>query len=141
MTDQTPLIIIAIYLRGNSLDPKSVTNALGINPSRSQKRGDLRSTSTNHKVISKIGLWGLVSQSKAVTVPEHIEEVLANFDGRVISLRDISGVEEAYLYIYVACKTEVGVTENVELTVTKVQIDRLSGLGLDLRITVSSGPD
>lgn len=142
MTDQAPpLIVVAVYLRGSALDPASITKTLGVQPCRSQKKGDVHITATNHEVIAKIGMWALSSQSKSIMVPAHVDEILERLDGRITSTKDIPGVEEAYLDIFVAYESKDGSADDAELSLTDIQLGKLNRLGLDLKVTISIGPD
>ena len=142
MTDEAPMIVVAVYLRGNVLDPECITQALGICPSHSQKKGDVHITATNNEVIAKIGMWGVISQSKSTRADAHIDEILKRFDGRITSTKDIPEVEEAYLDIFLAYASKQGSTEHdAELSLTNIQLGQVNRLGLDLRITISVGPD
>ena len=54
-------LIVGLYIRGADLDPDLVTKRLGIVPSRSQQKGETRATPTNRDYVTKVGLWGLIS--------------------------------------------------------------------------------
>ncbi|MGO9772716.1 MAG: DUF4279 domain-containing protein [Roseiarcus sp.] len=136
MTGQNPLIEVTIYLRGDALEPEAITRALGINPSRAQKKGDVHTTSTNHKVVRKIGLWAVDSKSKSLELSDHLSEVLGKFDTTLISLGALPSVEEAYIDIFYAYSSEDIMNVDIEFCVTKPQIDTISRLGLKLQTTV-----
>jgi hypothetical protein len=73
-TEAAPLISVAIYLKGSALDPALVSSVIGVEPSRSQRKGGLRAGST--KFIAKIGMWALKVKSESRSMPELIDELL-----------------------------------------------------------------
>lgn len=133
MTKEKPLISVALYLRGQNLDPTLVSNVLGIQPTRSQKRGGFKADST--RFVAKIGMWTLKVKSDARPLVDLIGELLQRIGDPPTPLNKIEGVEDAQLDVFFALDDKKKGT--VEFTMTVNQIARLSQLGLSLCVTVS----
>jgi len=88
-----PLVSIALYLKGSDLDPTIVSKTLGIEPSRSQKKGGYTHGST--KVIAKIGMWALEISSDSRPVEEMVEELIRKIGDSARPLNEIEGVAAA----------------------------------------------
>lgn len=131
---ERPLISVAIYLKGHRLDPDHVSQVLGIQPSRSQKKGGFRAEST--KFIAKIGMWTHKIKSDSRLISDLIDELLKQIGNPPTPLNEIDGVEDAHLDILFALDGDDGAKETVEFALTKNQIARLSQLGLSACVTV-----
>ena len=136
MKSANPLISVAIYLRGNELDPAVVSKVLGIEPSRSQKRGGFKHRST--RFIAKIGVWALKISSDSRLVENMIDELLQKIGHPPQPLDKIEGVEDAHLDIFIAWKD--GPNESVEFSLTQDHLAKLNQLGLSTCFTVDK-PD
>ena len=65
-------IIVALYIRGDDLDPNTVTSELNVAPSRLQRKGERKITSSNREYIVKTGMWGLIANSDTNLLCDHI---------------------------------------------------------------------
>jgi hypothetical protein len=135
MKAREPRLIIAIYLRGDQLKPDHISEVLGLQPSRCQKKGELRAGSKT--VISKIGVWTLIAQTDSPSITDHIDELLRTLRAPPMPLDQIDGVEEAYLDIFVALEQEHDQQETVEVMLSKTYTQALNRLGLGLQFTVA----
>ena len=68
-----PLISVAVYLRGPDLNPSAVSQALGTEPSKSQKKGTRIYKS--RRLLAKSGLWVLKIKSDSRPVENMIDEL------------------------------------------------------------------
>jgi hypothetical protein len=135
MAKKKPLIGVAIYIRGERLNPDYVSQILRIQPSRSQKKGALKPGST--RFIAKIGMWTLKLKSNSRSISHLIEELLAKFDNPPARLDEIDGVEDACLDIFVPLSHDSRIDGTLEFALTKDQIVKLSQLGLSASFTVT----
>lgn len=138
MINKPPLLSVTIYLRGQQLIPEHVSAVLGINPSDSQKKGELHITSTNHHVIRKIGLWSLAAQNESNDVTEQIEELMKKIGQSSVPLNKIEGVDEAYIDIFIAINSN---NETVEFELGEILLKEIARLGLLVRTTLTSCDD
>lgn len=141
MTTLAPKIIVAVYLRGDLLKPESVSQVLGVKPSRFQEKGELRITSTNRSFHTKVGLWGLISQSDSSAISDHIDELVSKLGNPVIPLKEIDGVQEAYLDIFMAIASDDEAEKTVDFELSSEQMEKLNRLGLPVRVTITVGKE
>jgi hypothetical protein len=131
--DGTMITDVAIYLKGHNLDPCSISRVLGVQPSRSQKKGGFKTGSTQHR--AKIGMWALIIESRSRPVLELVDELLQTIGTPQTRLDALEGVEDAHLDILFATDDEEKRT--VEFTLTKEQIAKLEQLGVSVCVTVA----
>ncbi|SEA75030.1 protein of unknown function [Nitrosospira multiformis] len=134
--DDHKMIIVTLYLRGDDLDPEVVTKKLGIRPSRFQRKGEKKVTSTKHEYLAKMGTWGLIADSESCLLADHITALASNIvaDGDV--LIKLPGVQEAYIDIFIAPTAgQDGGTRELELS--KENLTQLARMGLPVRLTIS----
>lgn len=105
--------MVAIYLRGDRLNPSDVSEILGIEPSRFQKKGELKSGS--EKYVAKLGLWMLKAQTNSTSISDQIGELLEKLKMLQTRLDQIEGVEEASLDIFIPMDKEVQNSQTVHV--------------------------
>jgi len=135
MNAKGPLITVALYLRGDQLQPHSISKLLGIDPSDSQEKGQLSGKSNDF--VAKIGIWSLKSQTDSPVITDHVDEVLQMLRRSSIPLDQIEGVEEAYLDIFVALDDEDDQGKTVEVMLSNTYTTALHRHGLGLQFTVT----
>ncbi len=147
-TDRNPYIAISILLRGDELNPDYVSEVLGIQPDKSQRKGEKRGgTRPNSKTyVTKIGTWWIgvnkklrAEQHMISEVPQMIEELFKMLEGRQEALPSIRGVDEAYLDILILVnkQREDKLDLSAEFILRNNQILRMSQLGLGICSTIS----
>jgi hypothetical protein len=136
MTDRVPMYQVALYLRGDVLDPDQVTSLLGVQPSKAHRKGEERRTPTNQKYLTKIGLWSLAAKSGG-ELSELLDELSRQLSGVEEPLKSLAGVQDAYVDIFIAvdADNEGGGTWEAELSADSIR--RLSALGLPMRFTAT----
>lgn len=139
MTESNELIISAIYLKGDNLVPKYISSVIGLIPDRCQQKGGAH-FSGGH-AIAKVGMWALFSKSHSEEIIDHVESLLESFTSQSIVLRNIEGVEEAYLDIFVGSDLEENEHKSLKMVFGNNTLSRLSKLGLEVRISISVGKD
>jgi len=132
MEEKKPLKSVALYLRGHELDPVYISQKLGIQPTRSQKKGNFKAGS--RKFIAKIGIWALKIKSESRTISDLVGELFDKMADQSIRLDRIVGVEDAHLDIFFAFGDDE--KDSVEFMLTKDQIGKASQLGLSICVTV-----
>jgi hypothetical protein len=101
------MIDVSIFLRGDELDPESISNKLGIIPSSSQYANEKRITSRNQEYVTKIGVWELAAESRSFILSDHINELTAKLK-KANFHRHIEGVQEAYVDVFIATDADEG---------------------------------
>ncbi|WP_175445006.1 DUF4279 domain-containing protein [Janthinobacterium sp. MP5059B] len=130
-------IDVSVYLRGDSLDPVTVSSLLGIEPSKSRRKGECWTTSSNREVTAKIGIWAIVADANSSGLQAVVDEVTTRFRDNRINLSEINGVEEAYVDVFVAIDAEADGGGTCNFQLSKENVSALNSLGLPVRFTVS----
>lgn len=141
MNQQSPMIVVALYVRGYELDPLHVTRLLGVAPTRSSKKGEKALSVTNKEVVSRAGLWVLSSDAESDNVSDHIYVLLEKIKNDAKSISSISGVEEAFVDIFIAASSDDDGSSSSSFGLGTDILSSLSELGLPVQITVSVGRD
>jgi hypothetical protein len=115
------------------LQPEHVSQALSVQPSKSQKTGGPCYESKN--VTAKIGIWALIAQTDSAIVSDHIDEILKKIGSPPTPLDKIDGVDEAYLDVFIGVEDESAKT--VEFAIPRSQLKEVVRLGLCGHFTVS----
>jgi hypothetical protein len=140
MNAPDPKLIVALYLRGTSLNPDQATQLLNVQPTRRQIKGQKSRTSTGHEVVAPIGLWTLVIELDSVSLDEHLKQLLDRLPDP-LPLSSIAGLEEAYIDSFIAIATDSDGDGSCDLSVSSAVLQRLGQLALPLRLTFTAGPD
>jgi len=133
-------IIVGLYLRGDDLDPVFVSEKLGVSPSRSQYKGERKVTSTNCEYIAKIGMWALIEESDTSdtsVLSVHIDQLASKVGMGGITFRDIEGVQEAYVDVFIAADADEDGEGTYEFQLNGQNVTVLHQLGLPVRFTVA----
>jgi hypothetical protein len=137
MNNMDMKIDVSVYLRGDSLDPVTVSALLGIEPSKSQRKGERRTTSSNREVTAKIGVWAIVADASSSGLQAVLDEITTRFRDNRLNLSKITGVEEAYVDVFVAIDAEADGGGTCNFQLSKENVSALDALGLPVRFTVS----
>ncbi|MGO4152054.1 DUF4279 domain-containing protein [Cupriavidus sp. YAF13] len=131
-----PKIIVALYLNGEHLDPESVTREIGVGPSRAQKKGERRVTSSGLEFLVKQGSWALSFELGSTSLDDHLARLIQSFPiGKPLSA--IANVEDAYIDVFVALSSSLDGDAKCELDIEPDVLVSLAQLGLPIRITVN----
>jgi hypothetical protein len=127
--------VIGVWLifRGDELQPKLISERLNLNPSKQHVRGLPKQNSPN--IISKTGLWKLESKNDSNNLGDHINEILDKLNGIDEDLRSISGVEDAYIDIFISDSDENENRVTTSFFLNAKQIKRIGELGLGIEFT------
>lgn len=139
MKNSAPLVIVALYLRGEDLDPTDATTAIGVPPVRSQKKGDIKHGGAGKQHLVKTGSWVLASPLNSTDVSDHIRHLETLIGGKKSVISTISGLQEAYIDVFLAYETEEDKDASGEFELTSDAITVLSKLGFPLKVTVTWG--
>ena len=135
MTGTAFVISCGIYLLGADLDLDLITSLVGVEPTRTSRRGDL--LLAGGSVIARRSKWAYVAHGDGADFEQPIQEVLAAFDGVQIDLRSLPGVVDAYLDVY-GTADRAGGYDSAHFTLTGDQIQRLAALGLFMGVSISA---
>ncbi|UTY59410.1 hypothetical protein [Massilia sp. erpn] len=126
---------VAIYLRGEQLDPGYISSVLKLTPSKSKMRGEKSFTSSGKEIIAQMGIWAVYAQKNTGLLSDMIEELtekITVFRGKLNSLQ---GVENAYVDIFMATDSNENGEGNFSFELASKNIIELASLGLVLKFT------
>jgi hypothetical protein len=130
MKGDASLVAVSVCIRGVELNPHLVSDTLGIVPSRLQRKGDIKITSTNKTVVAKIGLWNLDSGVESKDICEHIDKLATKIGGKADLIRSIEGVSEAYLDVFIAADADPDGGGTIYLNLDSECINNIFTIGL-----------
>jgi hypothetical protein len=136
MSNSDPIYQASLYLKGDELDPDQVTRQLQIEPSRSHRKGDVRTTSAGSVVVKKIGFWS-VSYEVADSSLAALRDLASSLVARGVLPLEISGVDEAYFDIYIAFMSEDG-RGDAQFVLDPDTVAALHGTGIPIQVTFAA---
>lgn len=131
-----PLIDVALYLRGDAIDPVLITNSLGVDPSKAHTKGAKRRIASGAELISKTGLWELTSEEQSTSVSKHLSWIQERIRYSDKSLLSLPGVTDAELNVFIALGIQKDGAETYETALSVAQLSWLSTIGASLSISV-----
>jgi hypothetical protein len=132
------LVAVSLYFWGDKLDPKHLTELLGVEPSISRAKGETETTSTNKVVTAKIGVWGFSTDTelKDVSLANHIELLRSRLGESWTKVHALPDVEDACVDVFVAIEALKDGTE-AGFELSPQNLAGLQQLGLPIRFTVA----
>jgi hypothetical protein len=124
---------LALYLRGEQLDPTALTALLEVTPSTTRTRGQTRVLSSGQSVVTKIGVWHLKVRAGSPT--ECVSALASRFGGRLPDLSRLPGVEDAFLDMLVLFDPDKNQGSDVRVEWAPAALRQLAECGLPLQIT------
>ncbi len=131
------LIDVELILRGDDLDPELVSKKLGIIPSKAHRKGEKRLTCTKHEYITQIGIWKLKADSDSSILSDHLDQLSPKIETIGIPFRDIKGIEEAYVDVFIAGDADEDRGGTCEFGLSKSNLSSIARLGLPVGFTVT----
>ena len=92
---------VSIYLKGDCLDPNTISNRLGVEPTRSHRKGDKWITSSGAVVTERTGLW-VLSMSRAKDVSSALHGASSGLRLNQIKPLDSFGIDDAFIDIFIS---------------------------------------
>jgi hypothetical protein len=128
---------VAIYLKGEELDPDYISGVIGVAPSMAHFKGVKRITSTGREYATKIGLWTLAAEGELNDLSVLINGLVLKIENRKLALQDIIGVQEAYVDIFVAMDADEDGEGTCAFKLSRENVQALDSLGIPAHITVA----
>jgi hypothetical protein len=134
-------ISITLRLTGDDLIPQEITSLLGVDPTLSRAKGEIKISSTSKEIAAKTGLWTwkVSDFENDIGLLDQIELLWAKFRPAGAVLKRLPGVENAWIDLCVVRDPESQESASVELFLDEKSIGSLYSLGLPIEITVYAG--
>lgn len=137
MSETGSLYRVAIYLKGDNLNPDEITQLLGVKPARSHRRGDRTLTQTGVEAVKKTGLWSLSVESRSKEVSEMLIDLFGEIGPNVGLLRNTPSIEEAYFDVFMAENANTYGGGTCEFGLGDECLLKLASVGIPARFTVA----
>lgn len=127
-------VTVAIYLRGDSLDPSSITRSIGVDPTSAHTKGEITVSSKGQQTQHRTGVW--IWSSDPIETENELEPAVAVLSSRFSTdVASLQGVDEAWIDFLVL---EQDSSDRSELTfgLTSSNCVALGKLGLPVHITL-----
>lgn len=128
---------VTLYLVGTDLDPAHVSTVLGIEPSKSQIRGERKITSTKREFTTQTGLWALVVRRESTDLSALLDELVSRLPALRPELTDITGVDDAYVDVFGAVDADSDGGGTCEFELSARCINTLRDLTVPARFTIA----
>lgn len=135
------LISVRLYVQGDNLRPVTITQLLGVQPTRSHARGDTRTLVDGKVVAEKIGVWVWKTDvdSQDANLSDCIQALQRVFSCSTDALNALPDAEATWIDVHVVEERslENDVDGEVEFALTSEDLGALTAFGLPVEITVS----
>ncbi|MEA9590103.1 DUF4279 domain-containing protein [Xanthomonas sp. WHRI 10064A] len=128
-------IEVALYLKGDELEPSVVTEMLGVEPTKSHAKGKSWLTSSGKEVVEKTGLWKFSLRTVGDGYSEIIQGVCNVAVRGVVPCSIIPGVTNAFIDIFVGENSDEFGGGTFELFADTSIIRLLAETGLPIHTT------
>lgn len=133
-------IDVTLYLRGDELEPTTVSAILGVVPSKAHCKGDVTFTSTNREVVARTGLWSYAVKSKDKNISQMFTELNKDMGDVYHKVSQIKGLSEAYVDVFVAIDSVPEIGGTFEFELIPEAVTALNSLGIPVRFTIAAVP-
>jgi hypothetical protein len=141
MTKQEKKIDVTLYIRGDDLNPEAASRSLGVRPTRSQRKGERKVTSSGCEFVTKTGLWSITSPKSNGSLSENLKELASIIGANSRALKSIPGAQEVYLDVFIGVLFDAERDASCEFELTKADIEWLSDVSIPIRFSVSFSDD
>jgi Domain of unknown function (DUF4279) len=132
---------VALYVRGQRLDPDAVTRLLGVQPTRVQRTGDVRSLPSGNQAVANIGLWAKIIDSDGGKAEDVLVQLLSEVTSSVSLVTKLPDVTEAYFDIFIARPVGSDGRSDFSLSFNNGTLTALAVAALPLEITIAAVPE
>jgi hypothetical protein len=127
---------IGVRLWGEALQPDIITEILGLQPTQSQLKGDVKKLSSgNFSAPRELGMW-CHTREVSSSLEFELKALLDSMEAR--NLKEIDGVEHAIVDVFVGLSDEdYFVQDSFEFRLENNILETLFSMGLDIRTTIT----
>lgn len=135
-------IEVAIYLRGEFLDPVEISKLLGVNPTTSRVKGQSLHSTGGQQGTAKIGVWGLAVKvdTSTLEIASLVDDLFGKLGDPKVSLTTLPQVAEAYLDVFIGANAKPTGGGTCEFRLSAENLANLQRLGLPIHLTVAVVP-
>lgn len=123
---------VGIYLYGDSILLDDASKLLGIQPTQSRNRGDIRVTSSGSKVVQKVGFWEYRIRISPDRLLPRVVDIFSKI--RCAKVVGEAGIDKAELDIFIPLDAKAD-TDGVSFELPFDLLGKLSRLGFGVVVT------
>lgn len=126
------IVLVSFVLVGADLDPETITDLLGLQPTRARRRGEV--IRSHPSSVYPTGSWSLQSDlHDSEPIEAHVTRLLDHLEGKGSEIRSLihSGLDGGFYCTY-AMQTELN-----RILLSSATLARIANLNLDLTIDTS----
>ena len=141
MDEKNSLVDSFLVLRGDQLNPETVTSWLGVKGSKVRRKGETWRTSNNDEITSKIGVWTLDANRESTSLHDQISSLKQQLALAKCPLLDIPGVDCGELCVFVALESNDYGGGDYRCQLTPDDLIWMGGLGVPVSIELTYVPN
>ena len=122
-----------LILRGEQLEPATVSGLLGMTPTRTRRRGERQVSPSGRTYETKVGVWRL--KAEGATPGACVAALLSRFGGRLPDLSKLPGVSDAFLDLLVLFELGGSEGDEIQLEWEPAALEQLARFRIPLVIT------
>ena len=130
-------LLVSLYVYGDRLSPEIISSHLGVAPTRSHQKGDVKESKGGKLVSVKTGIWELQSQRKSLIISEHIADIFSGLNKEGIYLPSLDGVDEVHLDVYASGMLSGDGYKHLDFELALEDMLLLSSIGASVRFSVA----
>ena len=128
-------VSVSLYIHGLHLDPTATTATLGVQPTEARMAGESRILSSGRKIIQKNGLWVFRIRKENGDIESMVDELSSIFAENAATIEELSGLEEAYLDIFVSYSPSDKRDSKFEAKLSRESIKTIALMNLPVQFT------
>lgn len=133
------LIMVSLYVKGKDLIPDDVTRSLDVFPTRSQVKGEHRTTPSGASYTKKNGSWVFEVESNSENLDDHLDILFESINFDKDKLKDVGGVEEVFLDIFITKNVDTDGYASFNFTINPNRIEKLNKWNIPVEFTIAAG--
>lgn len=133
------LISVQIFMQGDSLHPQEITEQIGISPTYAYAMGEKWMTGQGAIRSRPTGLWrwGISDEYDDAALISVVKRFCQPLSLCACSISEISGVERAWIDIFICKEMAEGESSEVAFNIDSVSLKALCALNLPIEFTTS----
>ena len=129
-------LMVSLYVYGDGLQPEVISSSLGVVPTRSHRKGELKKSKGDKLVAMKTGMWELRSRRNSLILSEHIADIFSNIEKQAIHLPSLDGVDEVHLDVYASGMLPGDGYRHLDLELAPEDMLLLGNIGASVRLSL-----
>lgn len=131
---------VTLYVRGQKLDPDTVTKLLGADPTWVQRDGDVQKLPSGNQAVSRTGLWEKTISTDGGNIEDMLNLLLSEVAPSISLIPTLANVTGAYFDVFVARSIDAAGQPDVLLSLDSKTLAALAAAGIPIQMTIAAVP-